>query len=58
MRRVRALPGLPRVPSVALTAHASADVRRRVFKAEFDAYLTKPLDRAELIAAVVRLARR
>jgi DNA-binding response OmpR family regulator len=43
---------------VALTAHASADVRIKAFQAGFDAYLTKPIDRAELVAVVVRLARR
>ena len=56
MRQVRALP-VARIPSVALTAHASADVRIKSFQAGFDAYLTKPVDRTELIAAVVRLAR-
>ena len=58
MRQVRALPGARRIPSVALTAHASADVRIKAFQAQFDAYLTKPVDRSELIAIVVRLARR
>jgi PAS domain S-box-containing protein len=58
MRQVRALPIARRIPSVALTAHASADVRIKAFQAGFDAYLTKPIDRAELVAVVVRLARR
>ena len=58
IRQVRALPGAQPLPSIALTAHASADVRIKAFKADFDAYLTKPVDRSELIAIVVRLARR
>jgi PAS domain S-box-containing protein len=58
MRRVRALTGRRRIPSLALTAHANADARLKAFEAEFDAYLTKPVDRTELIATVVRLTRR
>jgi PAS domain S-box-containing protein len=58
MRQVRALPDARGVPSVALTAHASAEVRIKAFQAQFDAYLTKPVDRTELIAVVVRLTRR
>jgi CheY-like chemotaxis protein len=58
MRQVRASPFARRLPSVALTAHASADVRIKAFQAGYDAYLTKPVDRVELIAVVVRLTRR
>jgi CheY-like chemotaxis protein len=58
MKKVRALAGSRRMPSIALTAHATADARVKAFQADFDAYLTKPVDRRELIAAVVRLTRR
>ena len=36
-----------RVPTIALTAHASADVRIRAFQAGFDMYVAKPVDPAE-----------
>jgi PAS domain S-box-containing protein len=58
MRQVRAMPSARRIPAVALTAHVSADVRIKAFQAQFDAYLTKPVDRAELLAVVARLTRR
>jgi len=55
--RVRALPDGYRIPAVALTAHAGADARIKAFQAGFDTYVAKPVDHAELIAVVVRLAR-
>jgi CheY-like chemotaxis protein len=58
MRQVRALPDVGRTPAIALTAHVSADTRVGTFKAGFDAYVVKPVDRAELLAVVARLARR
>jgi PAS domain S-box-containing protein len=57
IRRVRDMPGMGRVPAVALTAHASADVRIRSFQAGYDTYVAKPVDLVELIAVVTRLAR-
>ena len=57
IRRLREL-GAPvrrRLPAVALTAHASADDRRRALEAGFDAYLVKPVDGKELVARVARL---
>jgi len=45
------------IPMVALTAFASRDDESRILAAGFDAYLSKPIDGTELVAAVKRLAR-
>jgi CheY-like chemotaxis protein len=46
-----------RLPAIALTAHETADNRRRAIEAGFDRYLTKPVDPIELTAAVAEVAR-
>lgn len=51
-----AVPGRERVPLVALTAQAIDGDRERCLQAGMDAYLAKPVDRAELIRTVERLA--
>jgi signal transduction histidine kinase/ActR/RegA family two-component response regulator len=46
------------VPAAALTAYASAKDRERVMQAGFQAYLTKPVQPAELTRTVAALAKR
>jgi PAS domain S-box-containing protein len=58
IRQIRRLPDGATIPAIALTAHASADARVQAFQAGFDTYLTKPVDPVELLAVVIRLARR
>jgi len=60
VRRVRALPqGEARdVPVAALTAFARSEDRRQAMLAGFDIHVAKPVDPAELVAVVGRLARR
>jgi signal transduction histidine kinase len=47
-----------RVPAVALTAYAGVEDRRRAISAGFQTHLAKPLDPAEIVAAVAGLAGR
>lgn len=60
MRRVRALSPASggAVPAAALTAYTQAEDRRAAQEAGFQGYLSKPIDPAELTAAVARLAGR
>jgi hypothetical protein len=54
-RRIRAdeaARGLPRTPIVALTAHALEGDRQQILAAGLDRYLTKPLKKAEILAAI------
>jgi len=60
---VRCMRALPRdrdgrVPAIALTAYASSEDRDRALRAGFDLHLAKPVESAELIAAVARLVPR
>ena len=58
IRKVRALPPAlgGNVPAAALTAYARAEDRLRALEAGYQTHLAKPVDPAELIATVARLA--
>lgn len=48
----------PAIPMIALTACAGRDDESRIRAAGYDAYLAKPIDGSELVAAVQRLSGR
>jgi PAS domain S-box-containing protein len=54
--RVRALPSGRRVAAVALTAFARGEDRARALRAGFQMHVAKPVESAELTAAVLNLA--
>ncbi len=53
IRRIEAERGLPRTPVVALTAYSGQEHRARCIENDMDDYLTKPLNKSELVAMVV-----
>jgi CheY-like chemotaxis protein len=59
VRRLRRLPPEEggRTPAAALTAYARAEDRRQALRAGFEMHLPKPVEPAELLAAVATLAR-
>ncbi len=57
-RCIRVLPGLDKVPIVAVSAHDSADFHSEALAAGCDAYITKPIDYSELEDVVRRLLSR
>ena len=54
-RRIRSLPGLSKVPIVAVSAHDTADFHSEALAAGCNAYVTKPIDYPELEEVVYRL---
>lgn len=57
-RRIRSLPGMSKVPIVAVSAHDSADFHHEALEAGCDAYITKPIDYAQVEDTVKRLLAR
>lgn len=47
-----------KIPAIALTAFARSEDRQRAMLAGFDIHIAKPVEPAELIAVVARLARK
>lgn len=47
-RRIRQLPDMAEVPIIAVSAHDTADFHAEALAAGCDAYITKPIDYAEL----------
>ena len=60
VRAVRALPEAEggKTPAIALTAFARSEDRQRVMLSGFDMHVAKPVQPAELLAVVARMARR
>ncbi|MGK5039780.1 ATP-binding protein [Janthinobacterium sp. GB1R12] len=54
--RAHASPDAARLPALALTAFAQLQDRQRALASGFQAWISKPLDPAELVAAVAQLA--
>jgi two-component system, cell cycle response regulator DivK len=54
-RRIRAMAGPRHVPIIAVSAHDTADFHSEAVAAGCDAYITKPIDFAELEELVTRL---
>ncbi len=46
------------MPAIALTAYARAEDRARAFRAGYQAHLAKPVEPAELVAAIARIMQR
>ena len=55
VQKIRQTPTLAALPTMALTAHAAASDRQQYIDAGFDAYLSKPVMRKEMLAAVEEL---
>ena len=54
-RHIRSLPGLNKIPIIAVSAHDTADFHSEALAAGCDAYITKPIDYPELEDIVERL---
>lgn len=54
-RQIRSLPGLSKVPIIAVSAHDTADFHNEALAAGCDAYITKPINYSELEEIVTRL---
>ena len=54
LRRLKGMPGLDRIPTIALTAHAMAGDRERLLAQGFDDYVAKPIVDEELLYTAIR----
>ena len=54
LRRLRGMPGLDRIPVIALTAHAMTGDRERLLAQGFDDYIAKPILDEELLYTAIR----
>jgi protein-histidine pros-kinase len=55
MRQVRGIAALTKLPAIAVTAHARPEDRDAALSAGFDGYISKPIDRGDLLSLAVRL---
>ena len=55
LAELRRLPGLERVPAIALTGHAMDEDRTRALAAGFSVHVAKPVDPEELLRVARRL---
>ena len=58
IREIRADPRIARMPVSALTAHVAPEDRDQCLRAGFDLFLAKPVRRAEMKAALVKLLKK
>jgi CheY-like chemotaxis protein len=58
MREADAAQSRKKIPSIALTAYARPEDRRRVLMAGYQAHIAKPVERGELLAVIASLAGR
>ena len=57
-RRIRKLPRMSSIPIIAVSAHDTADFHSEALAAGCDAYITKPIDFAELEELIEKLLSR
>jgi protein-histidine pros-kinase len=55
MRQVREITALRKLPAIAVTAHARPEDRDAALSASFDSYISKPIDREDLLSQAVKL---